>query len=58
MHLILWKPDAPGKREAGEGEVWVVGLEGSTLSEVRGEVKNLGKWNWEGRQHLECKQIK
>ena len=36
------------------------GMVGNTLSEVNGMgdgVKNSGRWNWEGRQYLECKYI-
>jgi len=48
MHLILWKLDVPGKRDAGRGEVGVDEHMESTLSESGEEedgIKNLGKGN-------------
>jgi hypothetical protein len=52
MCLILWKLDAPGKRDAGDGEVVVGGLVGE--HPLRGEggvgngVKNSGRGHQEG----------
>jgi hypothetical protein len=42
MCFILWKFDAPGKRDAGWGEVGVDGWEGSTFSEMGGQEGRMG----------------
>ena len=53
--LILWKPDAPGKKDAGGGEVRVGGHVG--LSQSWGEreegMNNSERGNQEGRHLLE-----
>jgi hypothetical protein len=58
MYLMLWKLGAPGKRDAGGGEVGVDGQVERILSEAEGMgcgLKNLRRGDWEDRQLLECK---
>jgi hypothetical protein len=43
MHLILWKVDTPGKRDAGGVKVEMGGCKRSNLSELGEESKKLGE---------------